>query len=154
MRQGQQTQESIRRGLGELRCGAELDRILRAHAGGDQMACFRLDELKASTKKRYRELALELHPDRTNGDEAKAQRFRDVSMAYQWLDDLKLPPAPTRQRPTQTYSETYEMPPTVFVFIRRPAPPAPPMPPQGPSPSFFAQMWPGGFPTSTFGGKK
>jgi DnaJ-class molecular chaperone len=33
-------------------------------------------------KRRYRELAMQLHPDRNGGDPVKMQRFQEVSIAY------------------------------------------------------------------------
>ena len=38
-------------------------------------------------KKAYRALALELHPDKTHGDEAAAARFKEVTQAYNCLAD-------------------------------------------------------------------
>lgn len=38
-------------------------------------------------KRRYRELARELHPDRTGGDKAKERRFQEVAAAYAVLGD-------------------------------------------------------------------
>jgi DnaJ-class molecular chaperone len=43
------------------------------------------DSTKAQIKKAYHKLALELHPDRTAGDGAAAERFKEVSEAYQVL---------------------------------------------------------------------
>lgn len=40
-------------------------------------------------KKAYRNLARKWHPDRTGGDEAAAQRFKDVTLAYQTLSDAE-----------------------------------------------------------------
>ncbi|MFK7926921.1 MAG: DnaJ C-terminal domain-containing protein [Myxococcota bacterium] len=40
-------------------------------------------------KKAYRKLALQWHPDRTGGDEAGAQRFKDISLAYKTLSDAE-----------------------------------------------------------------
>lgn len=41
-------------------------------------------------KKAYRTLALELHPDRTGGDKIKEERFKDISEAYQVLENEDL----------------------------------------------------------------
>jgi DnaJ-class molecular chaperone len=38
-------------------------------------------------KKAYRELAKKVHPDRTGGDKAKEQRFKEISAAYEVLSD-------------------------------------------------------------------
>lgn len=38
-------------------------------------------------KRRYRELARELHPDRTGGDKAKERKFQEVAMAYAILSN-------------------------------------------------------------------
>jgi molecular chaperone DnaJ len=38
-------------------------------------------------KKAYRALAKQWHPDRTGGDEAAAQRFKDITLAYRTLSD-------------------------------------------------------------------
>lgn len=40
-------------------------------------------------KKAYRKLARQYHPDRTGGDEAAAQRFKDITLAYQTLSDAE-----------------------------------------------------------------
>lgn len=40
-------------------------------------------------KRRYRELAMELHPDRNGGDTKKTERFQHVSIAYSILGDEK-----------------------------------------------------------------
>lgn len=41
----------------------------------------------ATIKGRYRELARELHPDRTGGDKVKARRFAEVAAAYSVLSN-------------------------------------------------------------------
>ena len=40
-------------------------------------------------KKKYRALALDLHPDKTKGDSAKEEKFKAVSEAYEILSDTK-----------------------------------------------------------------
>jgi len=43
----------------------------------------------ASIKKKYRQLARELHPDKTKGDKKLEDRFKEVSEAYDILSDEK-----------------------------------------------------------------
>jgi len=87
----------------------------------------RLEEIQARAKKRYRKLALELHPDRNNGDEVKAKLFNLVTQVNKQLQDLKIVRRPqVRQR-----FVFVQQPATTIVFrttpFRRPAatPPAP-----------------------------
>lgn len=49
-----------------------------------------LDALRARLKRRYRELALEWHPDRTGGDKEKAARFVAVAAVWADIERLKL----------------------------------------------------------------
>jgi len=58
-----------------------------------------LEKLKVEAKKRYRKLALELHPDRTGGDEDKATLFRIVTEVNNQIQAITL--RQKLQRPVQ-----------------------------------------------------
>ncbi len=140
----------IKCGLNRIGATAELNRLIAANNAGDATASVRLEELKRLAKKRYRELAFELHPDRTGGDEGKTAQFREVTAAHDWLQRVRLTPAPARRPPTQTQT----MRSTVFVVVTSDS--------SGPYRhddvadayrSFFSQMWPGGWPGSSHGGR-
>ena len=49
-------------------------------------------------KRRYRELARELHPDKTGGDPKKERRFKEVAAAYAILSDPSRRSAYDRER--------------------------------------------------------
>ena len=54
-----------------------------------------LAQLKVASKKQYRRLALELHPDRTSGDKIKEELFKLVDRVHQDFQKLEVrPPAP------------------------------------------------------------
>jgi hypothetical protein len=53
-----------------------------------------LQELKAKARRNYKRLALELHPDRTQGDEAKATLFVLLGRVLEDLDKLRVTPPP------------------------------------------------------------
>ena len=76
------------------------DEVLRAPLAQPSLDQARaaLAELKVATKRRYRELALELHPDRTGNDAAKAARFAAIATVYADLEKLEVraPPPPVR----------------------------------------------------------
>ncbi|MFZ4462172.1 MAG: DnaJ domain-containing protein [Patescibacteria group bacterium] len=40
-------------------------------------------------KKAYRKLAMQHHPDRTKGDKASEQKFKEITEAYETLSDAK-----------------------------------------------------------------
>lgn len=46
---------------------------------------------KDDLKKNYQKLAKRYHPDKTNGDKDKEERFKQISEAYQFLLDYKKP---------------------------------------------------------------
>jgi hypothetical protein len=52
-----------------------------------------LAKLQQEAKSRYKKLVLELHPDRTGGDETKTKLFNEVTRAHKWLQELRLEPA-------------------------------------------------------------
>lgn len=56
-----------------------------------------LKKIQEGVKPRYKKLALDLHPDRTGGDEAKAKLFSEVTMTHKWLQDLQVQPPPPPQ---------------------------------------------------------
>jgi curved DNA-binding protein CbpA len=57
-----------------------------------------LSEIKTA----YRKLALQLHPDKTNGDSAKTARYRVVAQAYATLSDTNLRQEYDRQHGLRT----------------------------------------------------
>lgn len=60
-----------------------------------EVAKQRLAELKVEGHRRYRALALELHPDRTGGCDEKAARFRALTAAWTKLKVSEMqPPQP------------------------------------------------------------
>lgn len=42
--------------------------------------------MRTCVRDRYHELALELHPDRNEGDNSKTEEFKQLSLAYSYLD--------------------------------------------------------------------
>jgi hypothetical protein len=50
----------------------------------------RLERIKHVGKRAYRRLALDLHPDRTNGDEAKTELFKRLTTAYETLANMEI----------------------------------------------------------------
>ena len=53
-----------------------------------------LQELKTKARRNYKRLALELHPDRTQGDEVKAQLFVLLGQVLEELDKTTVHPPP------------------------------------------------------------
>ena len=53
-----------------------------------EVAQQRLEELKLRAKKAFKRCAMDLHPDRTNGDPAKTEDFKLVSSAVDEIDKL------------------------------------------------------------------
>lgn len=68
---------------------AEFEAPLAAGPRGPAM----LAELQVRAKKRFKELALELHPDRTGGDPVKTEHFKHLAAAMDALDSLQVTPA-------------------------------------------------------------
>jgi DnaJ-class molecular chaperone len=58
-------------------------------------------------KRRYRELARELHPDLTKNDKAKERRFKEVAAAYAILGDETRRSAYDRERSSSTKAGSF-----------------------------------------------
>lgn len=58
----------------------------------------RLTKIQAAIKKRYKQLALELHPDRTGGDVEKTKLFSIVTEVNQKIQELSLTRQPIQPR--------------------------------------------------------
>lgn len=52
-----------------------------------------LSDLKDQVKHTFRKLALELHPDRTGGDEAKTALFKELVQAREAFENIEVRPA-------------------------------------------------------------
>ena len=78
---------------------ADIQRVLQAASMDEARA--RLDALKARARSRYEQLTMELHPDRTGGDKAKAERFKALSDVYRTL--MEVQPLSQRQPHLATY---------------------------------------------------
>lgn len=60
----------------------------------------RLDALKADVKKRYRELAFQLHPDRNAGDDTEFKKLSGAWLMLEpWLAALEIRPQPPAPPP-------------------------------------------------------
>jgi DnaJ domain len=58
-----------------------------------------LAELKKKAKTNYKKLALELHPDRTGGDEAKTDEFKHITAVLDEVEKLAVRARPPPPRP-------------------------------------------------------
>jgi hypothetical protein len=67
--------------------GADIVSVV--HATTINEARDRLNQLKERARKRFYELALELHPDRTGGDETKAREFYRLAEAYRIFSEVQ-----------------------------------------------------------------
>jgi hypothetical protein len=70
---------------------AELEAIRRAPFPKAQTL---LQDLKAKAHRNYKRLALELHPDRTQGDKTKAELFVLLGRVLEEFDKIAVHPAP------------------------------------------------------------
>lgn len=71
-----------------------------------------LQELKAKARRNYKRQALELHPDRTQGDETKAALFVLLGRVLEELDKTEVhPPLPAPPPVVVTYYATTVGPP-------------------------------------------
>lgn len=83
-----QQMETALKVLGVFDQFIQMDRISRSF----EEAAKRFEELKAIAKKKYRELALQYHPDKNGGGDDKIKELND---AYDIFKKLELrPPAP------------------------------------------------------------
>lgn len=88
MRPRPPTEEELvqfRQDMSDLDCSVE---ELRAADLAFDVA--KLKELQARAKKAFRRLALELHPDRTGNDPAKADRFRRLVEVHEFIAGLEM----------------------------------------------------------------
>lgn len=83
------TSEEVNQAFADLGLRRE-DFQAAQHAPTREAAQEMLAALKARVKRRYRELALELHPDKTGGDETKTARFRLLAQVWADVDNLKI----------------------------------------------------------------
>lgn len=70
----------------------------------------KLDELKKRVKKSYRKVSLDLHPDRTRGDEEKLKLFKVVSRLCSEIQKMEIGSRPRAPRPrhhTNTTTTTW-----------------------------------------------
>jgi hypothetical protein len=78
---------------------------LRACLAGDDLAAAerRVKELRKKCQKAFHKLALQLHPDHNEGDPAKAEEFKLLSLAYNevetFFSKVKLAPRPKAPPP-------------------------------------------------------
>jgi hypothetical protein len=89
MQRVRMTEEELLAGLGIL--GVTLEQFqhpLRANSQDE--GARRLADLKANVKRAFRKAALDLHPDRTGGDEEKAGRFKLASSVAEVVEALTL----------------------------------------------------------------
>jgi hypothetical protein len=59
----------------------------------------RLKALQERVKKRWKQLAFELHPDRTQGDKVKEQLFKLLAGVVNKIEEAKIQPPRPRMRP-------------------------------------------------------
>lgn len=55
-----------------------------------KLACERLTQMQAAARRMYHRIALDLHPDRTGGDEAKLRKLQEISEVYDHIMNLEL----------------------------------------------------------------
>ena len=80
--------EPLRKALHELGVSdADLHRCANAQRQSEVHA--QLQAIKSKVHRTFRRKALELHPDRTNGDQSKAAKFRELAEAYELVNALQ-----------------------------------------------------------------
>src|SRR5579872_3586024 len=74
-------------------CPADFQRVQRMPTY--QQGVEELQALKDRTRKAFRRVAVQLHPDQNGGDEAKTAKFKNMNELVQKVEKLQLrPPTP------------------------------------------------------------
>jgi len=89
------TPQQLQEAFGHLQVSPR-DFLAIRQAQSLQAAQERLAELKERVKRRWKQLAFELHPDRTEGDEAKEKLFKLLSQVVKQFAEVKVTPPPRR----------------------------------------------------------
>lgn len=67
-------------------------------------ALTQMNLLKDKVHKNWRKMALQLHPDRTNGDPEKTELFQELTQIKDFIEGFKLPEPVQNNGPVQAYS--------------------------------------------------
>ena len=80
--------------------GVEISDLERLHRVPYEDAVKLLEALKERVRRNWKRLAFELHPDRTGGDPAKTQIFRDLTALRDRFEQMQAPRNPEPVQPT------------------------------------------------------